>query len=61
MGDGRAILKQIGERKNPEAYRHEHWEGSFTDYLDIVRQHAGVTRNAFQRLRHGPVSGRAPD
>ena len=50
MGDGRSILKEISERKNPEAYRHEHWEGTFTDYLDIVRTQPQVTRNAFQRL-----------
>ena len=62
MGDGRAILKQISERKNPDVYRHEHWEGSFTDYLDIVRQTPTVTRNAFQRLydmvvSHGSEAG----
>src|SRR5258708_38917612 len=64
VGDGRAILKQISERKNPDVYRHEHWEGSFTDYLDIVRQIPTVTRNAFQRLydmvvTHGsfPIEG----
>ncbi|MBS0261565.1 MAG: serine protein kinase [Planctomycetes bacterium] len=50
MGNGRAILKSISERKNPDAYRLEHWEGSFTDYLDIVRATPEVTRNAFQRL-----------
>src|SRR5262245_11555356 len=50
MGDGRTILKQISERKSADAYRHEHWEGTLTDYLDVVRQHPGVTRNAFQRL-----------
>ena len=56
MGNGRAILKQISERKNPEAYRHEHWEGSFTDYLDIVRDNPLVTRNAFQRLYEMVIS-----
>ena len=56
MGDGRAILKQISERKNPDVYRHEHWEGSFSDYLDIVRQTPTVTRNAFQRLYDMVVS-----
>jgi serine protein kinase len=50
VGNGRAILSEISQRKNPEVYRQEHWEGSFTDYLDIVRKQPGVTRNAFQRL-----------
>src|SRR5262249_14691304 len=50
VADGRAILKEISQRKNPETYRHEHWEGSFADYLDIVRERPEVTRNAFQRL-----------
>ena len=32
------------------AYRDLHWEGSFEDYLQIVRERPQVTRNAFQRL-----------
>ncbi|MGQ0635496.1 MAG: PrkA family serine protein kinase [Planctomycetaceae bacterium] len=50
MAHGRAILQEISQRKNPEAYRHEHWEGTFADYLEIVRERREITRNAFQRM-----------
>ena len=33
-----------------ELYRDLSWEGSFEDYLAIVREHPEVTRSAFQRL-----------
>jgi serine protein kinase len=64
VGNGRTLLAEISNTKNPEAYRHEHWEGSFEDYLDIVHATPRVTRNAFQRLydmviSHGvePIEG----
>jgi serine protein kinase len=31
-------------------FRKEHWEGTFEEYLDIVREHPEVTRTAYQRL-----------
>ena len=31
-------------------YRELHWEGSFEDYLALVRERPQVTRNAYQRL-----------
>jgi serine protein kinase len=31
-------------------FRNFHWEGSFSDYLDIVKKNPEVTRNAFQRM-----------
>jgi serine protein kinase len=33
-----------------EAYQKENWEGTFEEYLEIVRENPRVTRNAFQRL-----------
>ncbi len=50
MADSRALLERISQRKSPEAYRHEHWQGSFDEYLDIVRREPRVTRTAYQRL-----------
>lgn len=50
MGNGRTLLEQISQRINPEAFRQEHWQGTFDEYLDIVCQHPGVTRTAYQRL-----------
>ena len=50
MGTGRNILESISQRQNPEAYRQEHWQGSFDEYLDFVRKDPKITRTAYQRL-----------
>ncbi|MBW3539412.1 MAG: serine protein kinase, partial [Planctomycetes bacterium] len=50
MGAGRAVLERISQRQSPEAYRHEHWQGSFDEYLDTVKDDPKVTRTAYQRL-----------
>ncbi len=50
MANGRVILDRISQRQSTENYRLEHWQGSFADYLDIVRRNPTVTRSAFQRL-----------
>src|SRR5260370_8918588 len=50
MAAGQAILANIRQEQNLSEYRKIHWEGSFADYLDIVRDHAEVTRTAYQRL-----------
>lgn len=42
-----SIIKEI---LNLEKFQEIHWEGSFDEYLDIVRQNPRVARNAFQRL-----------
>src|SRR5688572_17468611 len=44
------IVGMIAQLQDLERYREQHWEGSFSDYLDIVRQRPEVTRNAYQRL-----------
>ena len=50
MGTGRDLLKQISSRQSPQAFRQENWQGSFDEYLDIVRSHPEVTRTAHQRI-----------
>src|SRR5215470_88172 len=50
MPTGKDILARLGERLNISDYRKTHWEGSFDEYLDIVREHPEVTRSAYQRL-----------
>ncbi|MFN0195608.1 MAG: PrkA family serine protein kinase [Planctomycetaceae bacterium] len=50
MENGRTILEQISRQLNPNSYRHEHWQGTFDEYLDIVREHPEVSRTAYQRL-----------
>ncbi len=56
MATGRELLEKIAADQNAEAYRHEHWQGSFDEYLDIVRQHPQVTRSAHQRMYDMVVS-----
>ncbi len=44
------MVARIAALQDYDRYRDLHWEGSFADYLNIVREHPQVTRNAFQRL-----------
>lgn len=44
------ILKKIKKNQDLSAFRDLHWEGSFSDYLDIVRETPQVARSAYQRL-----------
>ena len=44
------MVSRIANFQNYDQYRNLHWEGSFEDYLQIVRDKPQVTRNAFQRL-----------
>ncbi len=39
----------LGGKENQEEFKHLNWEGSFWEYLDIVKQDPRVARNAFQR------------
>ena len=43
-------VKMLGENNAVNDFRNFHWEGSFSDYLDIVKKRPAVTRNAFQRM-----------
>ncbi|ACY17147.1 putative serine protein kinase, PrkA [Haliangium ochraceum DSM 14365] len=45
-----SLTGQIAEFQNYDEYRELHWEGSFDDYLELVRKNPRVTRNAFQRV-----------
>src|SRR5205823_12779504 len=50
MSNGKTILASLRQHQNITDYRKIHWEGSFEEYLDIVREHPEVTRTAYQRL-----------
>src|SRR5438477_13125029 len=50
MSTGKAILSAVRQQLNLSDYRKKHWEGGFEEYLDIVREHAEVTRTAYRRL-----------
>ena len=44
------MVSQIAALQDYDRYRDLHWEGSFEDYLEIIRERPEVTRNAYQRL-----------
>ncbi|HVJ80169.1 MAG TPA: serine protein kinase [Planctomycetia bacterium] len=50
MDDARDLMDFLRQRQNPGSYQKEHWEGSFEEYLQIVKANPRVTRNAFQRV-----------
>src|SRR5271170_3384838 len=50
LSSGKAILAALRPQLNLGDYRKKHWEGTFEEYLDIVREHPEVTRTAYQRL-----------
>ncbi|MBK8479872.1 MAG: serine protein kinase [Proteobacteria bacterium] len=45
-----ALVQKIASLQDYKHYADLHWEGSFEDYLEIVRKNPQVVRNAFQRL-----------
>ena len=38
MSTGKAILANVRQQLNLTDYRKKHWDGTFSEYLDIVRQ-----------------------
>src|SRR5688572_18588620 len=44
------MVSEIASMEDYDRYRDLGWEGSFEDYLTIVRERPQVTRNAFQRV-----------
>jgi serine protein kinase len=50
VGTSLAFLDELSGGRDAGEYRREHWEGSFDEYLDLVRQHPQVTRTAYQRM-----------
>ena len=50
MNGGRQIISLVNEQQDLQQFKQNHWHGGFDEYLDIVRQHPEVTRNAFQRV-----------
>lgn len=50
MSPKQSLLHKIGSHQNVEEYQHLHWEGSFEDYLDEIREDPNIVRTAYQRL-----------
>ncbi|MFQ5613474.1 MAG: PrkA family serine protein kinase [Anaerolineae bacterium] len=44
------LITLINSMQDVEAFREQHWEGSFAEYLDIVKKNPKVARTAYQRL-----------
>ena len=45
-----SLVRQIADLQDYKEYEDLHWEGSFEDYLELVRKNPRVTRNAYQRM-----------
>src|ERR1700738_4737111 len=41
---------KIAAMQDPKSYAELNWEGSFEDYVNLVKQNPKVTRTAFQRI-----------
>ncbi len=50
MSEANALLKMVTSRLDQQKFLHQHWEGSFHEYLDIAAKNPRVVRNAFQRV-----------
>ncbi|MFL5408194.1 MAG: PrkA family serine protein kinase, partial [Myxococcales bacterium] len=44
------LVSRIAALQDKTSFKELHWEGSFEDYLRIVRENPRVTRTAFQRI-----------
>lgn len=50
MSIGQTLLSKFAARQDTEQYRHENWQGSFSEYLDLVKTNPAVVRTAYQRM-----------
>ena len=60
MSTGMDLLTRLASRQNLAEYQKKHWQGTFTDYLEIVLSTPKVARNAYQRV-YDMVIGRGTD
>ncbi len=44
------IVSLITQQQDLEQFRKKNWEGTFHEYLDLVRAQPGIARNAYQRV-----------
>jgi serine protein kinase len=50
MAKTNPLISIIDRRLDVTNFREQHWEGTFTEYLDLVAENPTVARNAFQRV-----------
>ncbi len=44
------LLNFVAGQHSPKTFQDLHWEGSFSDYLQMVQENPNISRNAFQRM-----------
>ncbi|NJN64074.1 MAG: serine protein kinase [Acidobacteria bacterium] len=49
-GIGRAMLESLWRAQNLDAFREQHWQGSFEAYLGVVKERPEAARTAFERV-----------
>ena len=50
MSSGTDLIAMIAGRQDLADYQKKHWNGTFAEYLDVVRKTPHVVRTAYQRL-----------
>ena len=50
MSSGQAYLDRLAGSQDTRRYQEQHWQGSFSEYLDVVKERPQVARTAYQRL-----------
>ena len=50
MAKNNPLISIIDRRLDVTNFREQHWEGTFSEYLDLVAENPTVARNAFQRV-----------
>jgi len=50
MPFGEEIIAKAREALDLDTYREQHWTGTFSEYLELVRRNPRITRTAFERI-----------
>ena len=50
MSGASDIISLVAEHQDMDQFRRKNWEGTFEEYLDVVRQNPKVARNAYERI-----------
>ena len=50
MSYGREIISLVADKQDLAQFQRKTWEGTFEEYLELVRANPLVTRNAFERV-----------
>ncbi|MCB9507911.1 MAG: serine protein kinase [Myxococcales bacterium] len=50
MSESASLLSRVGRLQDVDEYRELHWQGSFDEYLGLVREDPSICRTAYKRL-----------